>query len=414
MKISLSVLFAFLITSTGFTQAKKALFVIVDGIPADVIEKLNTPNIKAISKEGGFTRAIVGGEKGGYSQTPTISAVGYNTVLTGTWVNKHNVWDNDIADPNYHYQTIFRFLKDADSTKKIAIFSSWTDNRTKLAGEDLKQTRKLHFDHHFDGLELDTVNFKHDEDAAYMHRIDETVVDSASSYIHQYAPDLTWVYLEYTDDMGHKYGDGPRFYNAVEAMDKQMGRLWESITYRKEKFNEDWLLIITTDHGRDSATGKNHGGQSERERRGWIATNANGLNEHFTKGKPSIADIMPTIASHLNISIPDKDRMEVDGIALTGKISATDPKAYLRKGKLIVEWKKTAEKGDAKVWLAKTNDYKTGGSDEYKLMTTVPLDQEKVVLDISRDPSVFYKVVIGTPFNFLNRWVGAERERRKR
>ncbi|HTF29180.1 MAG TPA: alkaline phosphatase family protein, partial [Flavitalea sp.] len=180
MKISLSVLSALLITFSGFTQAKKALFVIVDGIPADVIEKLNTPNIKAISKEGGFTRAIVGGEKGGYSQTPTISAVGYNTVLTGTWVNKHNVWDNDIADPNYHYKTIFRFLKDTDSTKKIAIFSSWTDNRTKLAGEDMKQTGKLHFDHHFDGLELDTINFKHDEEVAYMHRIDETVVDSAS------------------------------------------------------------------------------------------------------------------------------------------------------------------------------------------------------------------------------------------
>jgi len=405
MKISLSVLFASLITFTGFTQVKKALFVIVDGIPADVIEKLNTPNIKTISKEGGFTRAIVGGEKGGYSQTPTISAVGYNTILTGTWVNKHNVWDNDIADPNYHYQTIFRLLKNADSTKKTAIFSSWTDNRTKLAGEDMKQTGRLHFDHHFDGLELDTINFKHDQDAAFMHRIDETVVDSASSYIREFAPDLTWVYLEYTDDMGHRYGDGPQFYNAVEVMDKQVGRLWESIKYRKEKFNEDWLIIITTDHGRDSATGKNHGGQSDRERRGWIATNAHGLNEHFTKGKPSIADIMPTIASYLNINIPDKDRMEVDGVPLTGKIAATDPGAYLRNGKLVVEWKKTTIKGEAKIWLAKTNDYKSGGSDEYKLMTTVPLDQEKAVLDISREPSVFYKVVIGTPFNFLNRWI---------
>ncbi|MEZ5027997.1 MAG: hypothetical protein R2765_04345 [Ferruginibacter sp.] len=41
---------------------KKALFV-GDGIPADVVEKVNTPNLDAIAKVGGYTRAHVGGGK---------------------------------------------------------------------------------------------------------------------------------------------------------------------------------------------------------------------------------------------------------------------------------------------------------------------------------------------------------------
>lgn len=400
MKQSFAVLIALLIVLSSFGQKRKAIFVIVDGIPADVMEKLNTPSIDKISKEGGFKQVIVGGEKNGYSQTPTISAVGYNTVLTGTWVNKHNVWDNDIAEPNYHYKTIFKLLKEQDSTKKIAIFSSWLDNRTKLVN--------MPFDHHVDGLEHDTVRYPHDKETKYMLAIDQAVTDSAAAYIKSNGPDLSWVYLEYTDDMGHRHGDGPQFYNAIEMMDKKMGQLWEAIQYRQKQFKEDWLIIITTDHGRDPETGRNHGGQSDRERAGWIATNAKNLNTYFKNGNPSIADIMPTIASFMNIKIPRQDAMEVDGVSLTGKTGATDPQAKIEDGKLIVQWKKGTVNGNAKIWLSTTNNYKTGGKDEYKLVSTVPIANEKATIDIEKYPSTFYKVVIETPVNYLNRWVTME------
>ena len=68
-----------------------------------------------------------------------------------------------------------------------------------------------------------------------------------TDYIKENAPDLSWVYLEYTDDMGHKYGDSNQFYDAVQIADKQIGRIWKAIEYRKTYFNEKYLLQQITE-----------------------------------------------------------------------------------------------------------------------------------------------------------------------
>lgn len=404
MKKMLTLLAGHFIAVAVFAQTHKALFVIVDGIPADLIEKLSTPALDAIAKEGGYTRALVGGEKGGYSQTPTISAVGYNTVLTGTWVNKHNVWDNDIAAPNYNYPTIFRLYKNQYPDGKIAVFSSWLDNRTRLVGDGLPQTGYIKVDHHFDGLELDTVQFPHDKQAQYMHRIDEAVVNHAAAYIRSDAPDLSWVYLEFTDDMGHRHGDSKEYYDAIGKMDDQMRRLWEAIQYRQQQFGEEWQIYITTDHGRDSATGRGHGGQSAREKSGWIVTNAKGLNDQFKKGYASIADIMPSLARFMNISIPNAQAYEVDGTPLIGAIDAVQAQATLQNDQLNISWKPLRKKGNVRIWLAAANQVKTGGKDDYQLVKTVKLKSGKVSIPVSAPAQPLYKIVIETPHNLLTRW----------
>ncbi len=398
--------FLFFLSFTLLAQPKKkAVFIIVDGIPADVIEKLKKPNLDSIAQIGGYARAYVGGERKSYSQTPTISAVGYNSLLTGTWVNKHNVWDNDIKAPNYNYWTIFRFFKQQFPAKKTAVYSTWLDNRTKLVGDNLLQTGHIKTDYHFDGLELDTARFPHDKQSKYINLIDEEVTAAAAKGIRTDAPDLTWVYLEFTDDMGHKHGDSPEFYNAIETMDKQVGKIWQAIKYRQANFKEDWVIYITTDHGRDAKTGKGHGGQSDRERATWIVTNAKNLNSNFTQNQPAIVDIMPSIASFMGILLPREQQFEIDGIPLTGKISAISPEAKLTNNTIEVNWKAIDKKGKAKIWLATTNNFETGGKDTYQLIKEVAVDAEKATIDVSKLPSQFYKIVIEMPYNMLNRWI---------
>ena len=51
----------FLFKDLSAQKTHKAIFVIADGIPADVIERVNTPALDAISKEGGYARALCRG-----------------------------------------------------------------------------------------------------------------------------------------------------------------------------------------------------------------------------------------------------------------------------------------------------------------------------------------------------------------
>jgi predicted AlkP superfamily pyrophosphatase or phosphodiesterase len=297
-------------------QNKKVLFIIADGIPASELEKASKPAFDAIINKGAYLPCYVGGEKGGLTQSPTISAVGYNSLLTGTWTNKHGVVDNAIKNPNYNYPTIFKVFKEAYPNKKIGVFSTWLDNRTKLVGDGLTQTNYLQVDYHRDGYELDTVQFPHDKKAWYIHLIDEKVVAEASHVIKDSAPDMSWVYLEYTDDMGHKYGKSPELDTAISMLDKQIGSIMQAVNFREKNFNEEWLVIITTDHGRDAQTGKDHGGQSDSERNTWLVINKKPAKE---VEKTAIVDIFPTIATYMDIKLPAQVTQALEGVSLLRK-----------------------------------------------------------------------------------------------
>ena len=99
---------------------------------------------------------------------------------------------------------------------------------------------------------------------------------------------------------------------AIVFMDARVGEIWDAVRERKQNTDEDWLVIVTTDHGRDALTGRHHGGQSERERTIWIATNNDKLNAHF-HASPPLVDVLPSIVQFMGMDMVPNVRAALDG-----------------------------------------------------------------------------------------------------
>jgi len=391
-------------------KVRKTVYVIIDGVPADMIERLDLPNIREIASRGAYGRSYVGGTVGRYDQTPTISAVGYTDILTGTWYNKHNVPGNSNLDPNYNYWTIFKIAKEQPREVTTGLFSSWIDNRTVLIGAGKPQTDSLVIDYVYDGYELDNTAFPPKQFDLQIFDIDEYVTDRAAECIRENAPDLSWVYLWYTDDAGHHFGNGVTFDDFTVLADKQIGRIWEAVKYREENFNEEWLFIATTDHGR-GYDGYGHGGQSERERVTWLATNQP-VNERLTGGTCAATDINPTICKFMGFEVPRERRWEWDGVSFYGDTDIIEMEVAPYDSTAILTWECLNADAEVTVWGSSTNNFKTGGSEDWVELGSVPASARMFVADLAKLPaSSFYKFVLDTPDGSLCRWYDTAREK---
>lgn len=404
MKTRILALLCLLLAGAASAQTRKAVFIIVDGVPADMIERLHTPAIDEIAARGAYARAYTGGEVGGYSQTPTISAIGYTNLLTATWMNKHNVDGNSDLKPNYNYWTIFRIAKEQPKEFRTALYSSWTDNRTVLLGEGKPETGHLKIDFVCDGYELDTVRFPKREKELQIFDIDEHVAREAARGIANDAPDLSWVYLWYTDDAGHFEGNGAFFDEYTLKADRQIGEIWEAVRYREEHFDEEWMVVVTTDHGR-TENGYGHGGQSARERTTWVATNRP-VNSHFHSPGLAITDIAPSICRFMGFDVPRDVLWEQDGMPFIGQVDIACMGSMPYDDDIILTWECLNPGAEVTVWGAADNLFRTGGKDRWIELGRVPASDESFRVEGARMPDTgFFKFVLSTPSNHLNRWV---------
>lgn len=90
---------------------------------------------------------------------------------------------------------------------------------------------------------------------------------------------------------------------------------------------------------------------------------------------------------------------------MIGAVSVSDVKLNYFQNSIDVSWKSLDIKGNVKIYVTPTNNFKTGGVDDYKLMGEYPVAQRHALLNVKDLPSGFYKVVLEAPDNTVNKWL---------
>ena len=281
-------LFFLIVSLSLFSQKKKKVLLIgIDGLQFEEIQKTNTPNFDKFTIKKGFT----GGKLGTASEQVTSSGPSWITILTGVWTDKHKITSNS-SKQVCDFPSVFNRIRTERNDSYLVSISTWKNINLLL----YKDIYAVNFSTQ-GGTDLESTNL-----ALYQ--------------IKEKSPDFIFVHLDEIDGVGHSKGFGNAYTVAIEKMDKNIGDLLKETQLREKKNNEDWLVILVTDHGRGKG-GFGHGNQTVQEKTIFVGINKKGtfMYENLQDKKPfktmqmlekhtmPQTVVVPTILKHLGISI---------------------------------------------------------------------------------------------------------------
>ena len=208
-----------------------ALLIMVDGMRADAVGTQYMPNLARL-RNGEWQP----GYKAAWSMDAQIapgaipsSAPNHVSIATGVPPSKHKVTKNgETAGKGdfTNYPTWLKRVADADSSKKaLFIYKTWTDDDALGPAAN--------------------VTFESGTDA-------ENAVSLAAKLASGDAPDATMYFIDMGDDAGHSSGFYPmsdQYRAALHTADGYIGACLDAIAGRSTFADEDWLVVVTSDHG---------------------------------------------------------------------------------------------------------------------------------------------------------------------
>lgn len=209
-----------------------------------------------------YLEAYAGGDIGTPTQQQTSSGPGWSTLLTGVWANEHGVDTNNNQPINSRVQSLYERIDAAIPNAKIASFVSWAPIHK---GHFAREAGLSGAPAVIDRLRTGSSQYPSD---------DETNTRLAVATILDEAPDFTFTYVGDPDAVGHAKGAGADYDQALIFAAEQVKQVTAVVAKRMAAHpDEDWLVIVSADHGRTTTDGRGHGGTSAGERRIFVAAN---------------------------------------------------------------------------------------------------------------------------------------------
>ncbi|WP_428954468.1 alkaline phosphatase family protein [Streptomyces sp. cg35] len=257
-------------------KAPKVLVIGLDGTLLSRIKDADAPRLKALMAAGLTAPSSIYADP----MAPTMSGPGWSTLITGVWPDKHHVKDNNFTGHKFaQYPDFLTRVETAKPNLSTYAVSSWAP-LTDTVFSSKVDTR------------VSTPSAEYDTGTT------SRAVDRLTSA----NPDAVFVQLDNVDHAGHSYGAASRQYlDAIHGVDGQVGQLVDAVKSRATYGNEDWLILVTADHGHTDPGG--HGGSTWQERQTFMIAVGGTITAGSTRYDVKMPDIAATALAHLGIAI---------------------------------------------------------------------------------------------------------------
>ena len=264
------------------TPTDKVLLIGIDGVRVDVMAEVETPTLDSLIDGGAFSDRA-------RAALPTVSGPNWSSMLTGVWPEKHGVHNNNFAGNRYaEYPDFLTRLERVDSSFNTFAVVDWPPLGSDDSGGPLVSPR------------VDRVVLFDGEANGYR-QADSLSVLAAVEHLEREDPDAAFVYLGNVDVVGHETSSlAPEYRRSIEEADAQVAQLLAALRRRPTYGAENWLVLVSTDHGRNDAGG--HGGESEMERTIFFLASGSSVAQTELSGPPGIVDVAVTALAHLGVT----------------------------------------------------------------------------------------------------------------
>lgn len=263
----------------------KVLVIGIDGAVLDRVKAANAPHLNGLMAQGLTARSTLYASP----MAATSSGPGWSTIATGVWPDKHGVKDNSFTGKNYaahpDFLTRIENARPALNTYAAAdwepitstdqngpIFSAKVDKRLSLKGDR-------------DGYRSE----------------DPKVAAAAAAELQGQNPDAAFVYLGEIDAAGHSYGAASQQYlDTIARVDTLVGQLLTAVKNRPTYAQENWKILVTTDHGHTDSGG--HGGSTIQERGTFVIAKGAGIPAGSVRSDVRLADVAATALAQVGVS----------------------------------------------------------------------------------------------------------------